>query len=96
MRDAPPTVITGPILVFEIAGRHGESFVCSRCRTDFHTSDPVRAFEFFAARQHKCVPRSKAGPQVGSGPCLLTSNSSFASHELQWAVLWSTKYSHRK
>jgi hypothetical protein len=67
MRDAPPTVITGPTLVFDSVRKDGGTFVCSLCRTDFHTSDPVRAFALFTARQHKCAPyhngsrRSKTG-----------------------------------
>jgi hypothetical protein len=62
MRDAPPNEITGPTLVFDSARRGGGTFVCSRCRADFRTSDPVRAFAMFGAREHKC----NSGPKMKS------------------------------
>lgn len=61
MRDTPPTIVHGPTLIFDSARRNGGTFVCSRCRTNFRTSDPVKAFQLFAARAHRCASSSRSG-----------------------------------
>jgi hypothetical protein len=73
MRDAPPSLITGPTLVYDSSRRRGGSFVCSQCHTDFHTDDPVVAFQLFSARKHKCTSKPKAGmKRTGLGQPILT------------------------
>jgi hypothetical protein len=64
MRDAPPSLITGPTLVFDSGRKHGGSFVCSHCHIDFHTNDPAIAFQLFAARKHKCAVKPKAAKRT--------------------------------
>jgi hypothetical protein len=59
MRDSSPTPLTGPVLVFERAGDGHESFFCSPCHTDFHTSDPTAAFQLFTRHLKKCRFRRK-------------------------------------
>ena len=59
MRESPPSPVIGPTLVYKRAKSGGASFYCSRCGTDFATTDALEAFQDFAQHQHQCASQPK-------------------------------------
>lgn len=61
-REAPPTTLSGPVLIFEALRGSGASFLCSACRKDFKTQDAQEGFDRF--RVHKCPKRTSIGGSI--------------------------------